>query len=58
MMQIPIQIQEWIDKDTNILRNGSQQEIQEYMKWFNHPNRDTEYFHEQAIGLVIKELNL
>jgi hypothetical protein len=58
MMQIPKQIQDWIDKDINLLRNGTSEEIQTYLQHFRNPNRDTEYWHEQAIQKVIEELNL
>jgi hypothetical protein len=58
MMQIPKEIQDWIDNDTNILRNGTSESIQEYLKWFNTSDRDTEYWHQTAIEKVIKELNL
>lgn len=58
MMQIPKEIQDWIDKDTNTLRNGTSEQIQNYLKHFRHPNRDGNYWHEQAIQKVIEELNL
>lgn len=57
-MEIPKEIQDWIDRDTNTLKNGSPAQIQEYMSWFKNPSRDTEHWHETAIQKVIKELNL
>lgn len=52
------EIQDWIDKDTDTLTHGSPAQVQEYLKWFNNPSRDIDFWHQQAIEKVIKELNL
>lgn len=58
ILEMPKEIQNWIDRDTSILRNGSSSEIQNFLKMFRDPQRDSIYWYDQAIQEVIQELNL
>ena len=57
MNGIPQEIQQWIDKDTELLKNGSEIDIAKYLEWFKNPTRDMEPNHQSAIEQLISDLN-